>query len=85
MSGAIEINKLKKRARIAMEIAVRFGGVGGDHHKAWVIDQMVRALCGCTSKYDDPSDGLNDDAKAYKELVTAIRADDQDYDEGIAP
>lgn len=30
----------------AVELAVRFGGIGGDHHKAWVIDQMVRVLTG---------------------------------------
>lgn len=30
----------------AIEIAVRWGGVDGGHHKAWVIDQMVRALAG---------------------------------------
>lgn len=34
----------------AIELAVRFGGIDGDHHKAWVIDQMVRALAG--DKYD---------------------------------
>ena len=34
----------------AIELAVRFGGIGGDHHKAWVIDQMVRALAG--DRYD---------------------------------
>jgi hypothetical protein len=30
----------------AVELAVRFGGIDGDHHKAWVIDQMVRTLLG---------------------------------------
>jgi hypothetical protein len=25
---------------------VRFGGIDGEHHKLWVIDQMVRALAG---------------------------------------
>jgi len=28
----------------ALEIANRYGGIDGSHHKAWVIDQMVRAL-----------------------------------------
>lgn len=40
----------KKRAEEAIEIAVRFGGIDGGHHKAWVIDQMVRALSG--DKYE---------------------------------
>lgn len=30
----------------AMEFA-EYGAVDGDHHKMWVIDQMVRALKGC--------------------------------------
>lgn len=34
------------RIQAAIDIAVRYGGIDGDHHKAWVIDQMVRALAG---------------------------------------
>ena len=34
------------RAKAAIELAVRYGGIDGDHHKAWVIDQMVRILAG---------------------------------------
>lgn len=30
----------------ALEIAFRSGGTEEAHHKAWVIDQMVRALTG---------------------------------------
>ena len=30
----------------ALEVAQKYGGIDGDHHKAWVIDQMVRALTG---------------------------------------
>jgi hypothetical protein len=30
----------------AIELATRYGSVDGWHHKAWVIDQMVRALSG---------------------------------------
>jgi len=35
------------RIKNALEFAVKYGGIDGDHHKAWVIDQMVRALTGC--------------------------------------
>ena len=35
------------RIKRALDYAVRYGGIDGDHHKAWVIDQMVRALTGC--------------------------------------
>ena len=31
----------------ALEIAKDFGQTDGDHHKAWAIDQMVRALLDC--------------------------------------
>lgn len=30
----------------ALVLALRYGGIDGDHHKAWVIDQMVRVLTG---------------------------------------
>ena len=36
----------KEPVQAALEIAFRFGGIDGEHHKAWVIDQMVRALTG---------------------------------------
>jgi hypothetical protein len=34
----------------ALECAISYGGIDGDHHKAWVIDQMIRWLTG--DKYD---------------------------------
>ena len=39
---------MSKREQIdaALNIAWRFGGIDGAHHKEWVIDQMVRALTG---------------------------------------
>lgn len=39
---------MKTRIEAALDIARRFGQTDGDHHKAWVIDQMVRALTGDT-------------------------------------
>jgi lipopolysaccharide biosynthesis regulator YciM len=30
--------------RKALEIANEYGQIDGEHHKTWVIDQMVRAL-----------------------------------------
>lgn len=32
------------RIEKAIEIAVKYGGIDGAHHKTWVIDQMVRAV-----------------------------------------
>lgn len=33
-----------KKIAKAMEIIERYGGIDGDHHKQWVIDQVARAL-----------------------------------------
>lgn len=35
----------------ALSIAFQYGQIDGDHHKAWVIDQMVRALIGNDTDY----------------------------------
>ena len=37
----------------ALYIAWQFSQIDGAHHKAWVIDQMVRALCGTEEKYKE--------------------------------
>jgi hypothetical protein len=34
------------RADAALEVMRMYGGIRGDHHKAWTIDQAVRALTG---------------------------------------
>lgn len=36
----------KEKIEKALELAARYGGIDGDHHKTWTIDQMVRALTG---------------------------------------
>lgn len=58
----------------AIELAVQYGGIDGAHHKAWVIDQMVRVLAG----------------DEYEQIVTDAKAgedgpDTYEWDEGIAP
>ena len=39
-------DNFKRRISKATDIAARFGQIDGEHHKAWVIDQMVRTLTG---------------------------------------
>jgi hypothetical protein len=58
----------------ALEIAFMYGQIDGDHHKAWVIDQMVRALAG-------------DDYDAWVSTYRGYPEDLEQYtwDEGIAP
>jgi hypothetical protein len=65
---------LQARIDEAVGIAVRYGGSDGAHHKAWVIDQMVRALTG----------------PLYPHVVAEAKAgpggpDTYTWDEGIAP
>ncbi len=35
-----------RRIQAALDVACRYGGFDGEHHKIWVIDQMVRELTG---------------------------------------
>jgi len=58
----------------ALEIITRYGGIDGDHHKAWVLDQVVRRLTG----------------SMYEEYVREIQDGEDGpntygYDVGIAP
>ena len=59
----------------ALQLAFDWGQVDGDHHKMWVIDQMVRALLGVE----------------YAQWVEAYQEIDEEgepqyfWDEGIAP
>lgn len=67
-------DKLMNAAASAVEVAVRYGGIDGDHHKAWVIDQMVRVLVG----------------GEYEKLVAAAKCGENgpntySWDVGIAP
>lgn len=67
---------IEERIEKALKIAWSFGQIDGDHHKMWVIDQMVRELCG------------NDEE--YKKWVDVYEApvgyeDCYKWDTGIAP
>lgn len=55
----------------AIAIAERWGHAEGDHHKAWVIDQMVRALTGVD----------------YEHWVAAYESDNEGslWIQGVAP
>jgi len=60
----------------ALNIAASYGQTDGAHHKTWVIDQIVRALCVTE--------------KRYNEFVKIVKNGEDgpetyDWDEGIAP
>ena len=44
--------ELDSRIKEAVEVADDFGGTDGEHHKMWVIDQMVRFLLRTPEAYD---------------------------------
>ena len=77
--SAPDYSELEERIINALSLAFQYGQTDGDHHKAWVIDQMVRALHGL-----DEGNDFND---AYGEWVADYEGDDGEYtwDTGVAP
>jgi hypothetical protein len=64
----------------ALGMAEKYHGTGGAHHKDWIIDQMVRALCG-----GEPlGDGFTE-TPWYRDLVSDNRSDDYPWPLGQAP
>ena len=62
------------RSEQAIAFAIQYGQIDGEHHKAWVIDQMVRILA----------------AERYEEIIAkACDGEDgpetYDWDRGVAP
>lgn len=39
-----------ERIVAALSVINNYGGIDGNHHKEWVIDQVVRALTGCPTE-----------------------------------
>lgn len=91
-------NDAHEAIEAAIAIAVKYGGIDGDHHKTWVIDQMVRALTGCpvVSKtatdvcgYEYTFEVLGESAKYIAFVREACAGEDgpntYDWDVGIAP
>lgn len=82
----------------ALAIAFQSGGCDGAHHKAWVIDQMVRALTGCPVVGRTAKDcrgepytfGAQGESAEYLAWVAEQRDGENgpetyEWDEGIAP
>jgi hypothetical protein len=63
-----------ERVQLALGMAFEYGQTGDDHHKAWVIDQIVRILAGDSyaDQVAEHCDGI-DGPETYT------------WDEGIAP
>lgn len=59
----------------ALDAALRYGAIDGDHHKTWVIDQMVRALLGTDeayAKWAEESRAGDDGPETYRRWDTGI-------------
>ncbi len=72
---------MEDRVIAALEIAMKYGNNDGAHHKAWVIDQMVRALTDCPlieSTYGE--------SDHYRDFIAHHNQDGlYAWDEGVAP
>ena len=62
------------RIKAALEVAKRYGQTDEGHHKAWVIDQMVRALT--EGDYED---------WVFRVTVLDGKIHYAEWDTGIAP
>jgi hypothetical protein len=78
----------------AMVFIEKYGGIDGDRHKAWVIDQVARILKGTPvivteARWSDHAAEIRyrtgQPSDEYLQWVAEITADGYDYDEGIAP
>lgn len=79
----------------ALQYIEQYGQIDGEHHKAWVLDQVARILHGTIVLVTEAywSDGTREirfrtgkPSSAYLEWVKAMKANDEyTYYEGIAP
>jgi len=64
---------MNDKVQDALDIIFQYGGIDGEHHKCWVLDQIVRVLA------DDYDEWVRN-AKAGED-----GPDSYSYDVGIAP
>ena len=69
---------MEERIKKALDVAWQYSQIDGAHHKAWSIDQMVRALCGSEKEY-------NKWVAKYEEPESDDPDDYYKWDTGIAP
>lgn len=95
---ASDLRSLVDRIEGALFLAWQYAQVDGAHHKAWAIDQMVRALTGCpevekqvpdseSGTYTYKALGESDEYLAFIAKHNAGEDGPETYswDEGIAP
>ena len=89
------MNNLERRILRALDIALNYSQIDGGHHKAWVIDQMVRALTGSKLAEGEELwpvgwDEMDLSKDCYSLFIASHNAGEDgpntySWDEGIAP
>ncbi len=89
---------VEERIQAALKFASECAGIEGDHHRAWLVDQMVRILTGCPMvqmQFIDclgkpyPAEVLGE-SEEYRAFVARAKAgsdgpETYSWDEGIVP
>lgn len=87
------MSSAEERVAKAMDV-MELAGVDGNHHRAWVIDQLLRALTGCPELEVPVEDGPPEwglgESDEYRQWVAEYKAGDDGpetygWDTGIAP
>jgi hypothetical protein len=89
---------MEERIQKALDIAAIYGGIDGSHHKAWVIDQMVRSLTACPMVPATAKDCRGEEysfwrlgeSDEYREFIRSHNEGEDgpetyEWDEGITP
>lgn len=95
--GETPIRVEKTPTEWALELIARDGGTDGDHHKAWVLDQIARVLTGTpvhvvearwSNGHTEVRFDTGEPSEAYRAFVARVR-DGEDgpetYSYGVAP
>ena len=78
---------LQDRITAAIDVA-RENQYDGEHHRLWVIDQMVRHLLGCPQELREKmgvSAVYSYEVTGENSLYRALREDEPGWDEGVPP
>lgn len=70
------VDDFAKRIHEALQIINAYGGTAEPHHMRWVIDQVVRELCGNDAAYN---------TWVTTHMMGVDGANTYDWDVGIAP
>jgi hypothetical protein len=91
MSNVVDqsVEDYKERAKNALQILTDYGGIDGEHHKAWAIDQAIRALCGVPCPENQKAPGNTANAEYIRYVYESCQGEDGDWtfewNVGVAP